>query len=253
MLFTDSVCVGIDTTGGRKAFTYAALDQDLNVIALADAELEEVTAFLGSQKLATVAVNAPSHVNTGLVKKNLQNQSRTPHLLRGVDMRVAEYELRERGIAIVGTGSNEMLCPSWIQVGFALYNRLSKLGFKPYADEGGSHRWLETHPHACFCVLLGHTPLPKPTLEGRLQRELILFEQGVRIKDPMIFYEEITRHKLMNGILPIELVHLPEQLDALVAAFTAWWATVKHGGITQVGNKQEGIIALPGLSLKEKY
>ena len=253
MLFTDSVCVGIDTTGGRKAFTYAALDQDLNVIALADAELDDVTAFLVGQKSATVAVNAPSHVNTGLVRKNLEKQSLTPHLLRGVDMRVAEYELRERGIAIGGTGSREMLCPAWVQVGLTLYGRLSKLGFKPYPDQDESHRWLETHPHACFCVLLGHAPLPKPTLEGRLQRELILFEQGVRIKDPMIFYEEITRHKLMNGILPVELVHLPEQLDALVAAFTAWWATVKHGGITRVGNKQEGIIVLPGPSLKEKY
>jgi hypothetical protein len=253
MLFTDSVCVGIDTTGGRKAFTYAALDKDLNVIALADGELDEVAAFLGGQKSAMVAVNAPSHVNTGLVRKNLEKQSLTPHLLRGVDMRVAEYELRERGIAIGGTGSKEMLCPAWIQVGFDLYGRLTKLGFKPYPDDGESHLWLETHPHACFCVLLGHTPLPKPTLEGRLQRELILFEQGVRIKDPMIFYEEITRYKLMNGILPVELVHIPEQLDALVAAFTAWWAMVKHGGITYVGNKQEGIITLPSPLLKEKY
>ena len=57
----------------------------------------------------------------------------------------------------------------------------------------------------------------------------------------------------MNGILPMEIVHLPEQLDALVAAFTAWWAAVKHGGITQVGIKQEGIITLPRPSLKERY
>jgi hypothetical protein len=168
-------------------------------------------------------------------------------------MRVAEYELREHGIAIGGTGSREMLCPGWVQVGFALYRKLSKLGFRPYPEEGESHQWLETHPHACFCVLLGHSPLPKPTLEGRLQRELILFEQGVRIKDPMIFFEEITRHKLMNGVLPLDLVHLPEQLDALVAAYTAWWAVEKHGKITRLGNKQEGIITLPGLLLKEKY
>jgi len=31
-----------------------------------------------------------------------------------------------------------------------------------------------------------------------------------------------------------------------VAAFTAWWATVKHGGITRVGQQAGGIIVLPG-------
>jgi hypothetical protein len=253
MLFTDSVCVGIDTTSGRKAFTYAALDRDLNLMALADAEMEEVAAFLGGQSSATVAVNAPSHVNAGLVRKNLEKQSLTPHQLRGVEMRAAEYELRGRGIALSGTGSREMLCPAWIQVGFAMYRRLSKLGFKPYPDEGESHQWLETHPHACFSVLLGRCPLPKPTLEGRLQRELILFEHGVRIRDPMNFFEEITRHKLMNGMLPLELVHYPEQLDALVAAYTAWLAVEKPAELTRLGNKQEGFITLPAPLLKEKY
>jgi hypothetical protein len=253
MLFTDSVCVGIDTTSGRKAFTYAAVDRDLNLIALAEAELEEVAAFLSGQRSAAVAVNAPSHVNTGLVRKNLERQSLTQHQLRGVDMRVAEYELRERGIAVSGTGSREMLCPAWVQVGFALYRKLSKLGFKPYPDEGGSYQWLETHPHACFSVILGRCPFPKPTLEGRLQRELILFEHGLRIRDPMNFFEEITRHKLMNGILPLELVHYPEQLDALVAAYTAWLAVEKPAGLTRLGNKQEGFITLPSPLLKEKY
>jgi hypothetical protein len=253
MLFTDSVYVGIDTTGGRKAYTYAALDPDLNLIALGDAELEDVSAFLGGQKSITVAVNAPSHVNIGLVRKNLEKLSLTQHHLRGVDMRVAEYELREHGIAIGGTGSREMLCPAWVRVGFDLHRKLSKLGFKPYPLQGYSHQWLETHPHASYCVLLGHSPLPKPTMEGRLQRELILFEQGVKIKDPMIFFEEITRHKLMKGILPLELIHLPEQLDALVAAYTAWWAVEKPGEIMQLGNEREGIITLPSASLKEKY
>lgn len=253
MLFTDSVYVGVDTASGHKTFTYAALDRDLNLIALADAEMEEVMAFLGGQKSATVAVNAPSHVNSGLVRKKLEQQSLTPHQLRGVDIRVAEHELRERGMAVSGTGAREGLCPAWVQVGFALYRKLSNLGFKSYPEESASHQWLETHPHACFCVLLGRSPLPKPTLEGRLQRELILYERGVRIKDPMIFFEEITRYKLMNGILPLELVHLPEQLDALVAAYTAWLAMEKPAELTRIGNQEEGFIILPVPSLREKY
>ena len=253
MLFTDSAYVGVDTTSGHKAFTYAALDRELNLIALAEAEIGDVTAFLGGQKKATVAINAPSHVNAGLVRKNLEKHTLPSHQLRGVELRVAEYELRERGIVVGATSSRPILCPAWVQIGFELYARLSKLGFKPYPDELAAHQWLETHPHACFCVLLGRSPLPKPALEGRIQRALALFERGVRIKDPMTFFEEITRHRLLNGILPSELMYLPEQLDALAAAYTAWLATEKPTELTRLGNKQEGFIILPTATLKEKY
>ena len=253
MLFIDSVFVGIDPTSGHKSFTYAALDRGLNLVALGEGEIDDVMAFLGGQESAIVAVNAPSHVNHGLVRKNLEKQSLTPHVLRGVDVRVAEHELRERGIAVSGTGARESLCPAWVQVGFALYRKLSKMGFKSYPEEGASHQWLETHPHAAFCVLLGESPLQKSTLEGRLQRELILYENGVRIKDPMDFFEEVTRHKLIRGILPMELVRLPEQLDALVAAYTAWMSAEKPNEVTRIGNKQEGLIVLPASPLKEKY
>lgn len=253
MLFTGSVFVGIDPTSGHKSFAYAALDRGLNLVALGDGEMEDVLAFLGGQQSAAVAINAPSHVNHGFVRKNLEKQSLNPHMLRGVDMRVAEHELRQRGISVSGTGARESLCPAWVQAGFALYGKLSKIGFKSYPAEGASHQWLETHPHAAFCVLLGESPLQKSTLEGRLQRELLLYENGVRIKDPMDFFEEVTRHKLMHGFLPMELVRPPEQLDALVAAYTAWLAIEKPNDVTRIGHKQEGFITLPAALLKEKY
>ena len=69
MIFTDSVYVGVDPTSGRKDFTYAALDSDLNLVALTDVDTDELVAFLGGQKSVVVEVNAPSHVNRGLVKK----------------------------------------------------------------------------------------------------------------------------------------------------------------------------------------
>lgn len=253
MLFTDPVFVGVNPASGHKSFTYAALDRGLNLVALSGGEMEDVTAFLGGQSSAMVAVNAPSHVNHGLVRKNLEKQSLTPHQLRGVEMRVAEHELRKRGIAVSGTGARESLCPAWVQAGFALYGKLSKMGFKSHPEEGAPYQWLETHPRAAFCVLLGESPLQKKTLEGRLQRELLLYERGVRISDPMDFFEEVTRHKLMRGILPMELVRLPEQLDALVAAYTAWLAAEKPTDVTRIGHKQEGFITLPAALLKEKY
>ena len=96
-------------------------------------------------------------------------------------------------------------------------------------------------------------PLSKPTLEGRLQRKLLLYERGVGLKDPMDFFEEITRHRLVRGILPLELVYTPEQLDALVAAYTAYMAATKPEEILFIGAKEEGRIALPVGELKERY
>jgi predicted nuclease with RNAse H fold len=254
MIFTDSVYVGVDPTSGRKDFTYAALDRELNLVALADADIDDMTAFLGGHKSAVVAVNSPSRVNRGLVKRKFEKSSLTSgQAFRGVDMRLVEYELRTHGISVTGTPSREELCPAWMQVGFAFYRKLSKMGFKIYGTEDATHHWLETHPYACFCALLDQVPFPKPTLEGRLQRQLKLYDKGLRITDPMDFFEEITRFKLMKGILPTDVLYSPDQLDVLVAAYTAWLAVNRPGEVTEVGDISEGQMLLPVSELKEKY
>lgn len=253
MLFTESTFIGIDPTSSRRAFTYAALDRDLNLVALADGEMEDVTAFLAAQKSATVAVNAPAGVNRGLVRAKMKKEMLTPHQIRGAEYRMAELILREHGIAVSGTPANAAVCPAWMQVGFELYRKLGKLGFKKFPDTDSPHQILETNPHAGYCVLLNDAPLPKPTLEGRLQRQLILYERGVQIKDPMDFFEEITRHKMIKGVWPMELLYLPEQLDALLAAFTAWLAVNRPAQISSIGDPKEGVIVLPDGELKGKY
>jgi hypothetical protein len=168
-------------------------------------------------------------------------------------MRLVEYELRERGISVSPTSSRPETCAAWMQMGFDFYRKLEGMGFKPYPSENASHLWLETNPHAAYCALLGQLPLPKPTLEGRLQRQLVLFEQNMGIKDPMEFFEEITRHRLLKGGLPTEFIYTAEELDALVAAYTAYLAASQPGEVLRVGNKQEGEIVLPVSGLKETY
>jgi hypothetical protein len=261
MLFTDSVYVGIDPASGRKSFTYAALDRQLNLVALADGEMEDLTAFLGAQRSAVVAVNAPSGVNRGLVRKKMEGESLTPglHQVRGAELRLAEHELRLRGMAVSGTPARVDLCPAWMQAGFQLYAKLSGLGFKQLSNVKApspplpNYQWLETHPHACFCVMLEQSPLPKPTLEGRLQRQLVLHDRGLRIKDPMDFFEEITRFKLVKGILPIDSIYPAEMLDVLVAAYTAWFAANQPDQVIFIGSLDEGQIVLPAKELKTKY
>ncbi|MFH1906691.1 MAG: DUF429 domain-containing protein [Chloroflexota bacterium] len=267
--FSDGVLVEIMAADGE--FTHLILEFLDGLLADRSAtagELDEVLAFVGGQEAATVAVNAPSAPNLGLVKKKLEAQSLTPgngsptsgyHYPRGVDMRMAEHELRQRGILVSPTPARAESCPEWTQLGFMLYRKLAGMGFEPYpadrvgAAQNATHQWLETHPHAAFCALLGQLPLSKPTLEGRLQRKLLLYERGVGLKDPMDFFEEITRHRLVRGILPLELVYTPEQLDALVAAYTAYVAANKPDEILFIDAREEGRIALPVGELKERY
>jgi hypothetical protein len=253
MIFTDSVFVGVDPTSARRSFTYAALDREANLVALADGELEDILAFLAAQKSVRVAINAPSNVNLGLVRAKLKQEAPAPHQIRGAEFRLAEYELREHGIVVSGTPARAELCPAWMQSGFELHRKLEKIGFQKYPQKDAPHQVLETHPHACFCVLTGQLPLSKPTLEGRLQRQLILFERGMHIKDPMDFFEEITRYKMMKGIFPTELIYPAEMLDALVAAYTARLTVNQPDDVSLIGDPQEGQIVLPVSEIKSKY
>ena len=222
-------------------------------MALSEGELDDVVAFLVGQKSAAVAINAPSSVNRGLVREMMKKSMLTPHQVRGAEIRLAEYELRGRGIAVTGTPASVGVSPAWMQVGFSLYRRLEKLGFRKYPSDDAQFQVLETHPYACYCVMIGGAPLPKPSLEGKLQRQLLLYERGVCIKDPMEFFEEITRHKMTKGIWPMEMLYQPEQLDAMVAAYTAWLAVNKKDQVSALGDENEGLIFLPAKELKEKY
>lgn len=243
--------IGIDPTAGRHAFTYAAFDRDFHLVTLAAGELDELLEYLQSQREALVAVNAPPHPNLGLVREKMTGQS--SHHLRGADTRLAEYELRQRGIAIPPTPSRVEFCAAWTQMGFGLHEKLDELGFSPFPGGKAACQRLETNPHAVFCALLGQIPLPKPTLEGRLQRQLALHEQGAGISDPMDFFEEITRHKFLRGILPMEYIYASDELDALAAAYTAWCVANRPDEITIVGEKMEGQIVIPVKELIEQY
>ena len=248
------IFIGIDPSGGRSPFNYAILDQDCSLQELRAGDVEDVLAIIRGQKAAIVAVNAPSSPNMGFVRTKMEKQARTASShLRGLEMRLAEQILREHGINLSPTPARKELCPAWMQMGFALYQELSKEGYEPYPAAETSRHWLETHPHAAFCTLLERVPLPKPTLEGRLQRQSVLHTRGLEIKDPMDFFEEITRHKLLVGNLPMEFIYLPEELDALAAAYVAFLSGTQPDQVIAVGNEQEGRVVLPCNKLLDHY
>ena len=253
MLFDTQTFIGVDPSGGRKPFTYAAFDLQGRLLTLADGEMDDVLAFLGGQQAALVAVNAPPRPNSGLVRETRQSLPLLHQPGRALDMRLAEHNLREHGINVAATPARREYCSGWVQAGFDFYRRMAELGYLPHSEEKPARSWIETHPQACFAVLLGHSPLSRTSLEGRLQRQLILYEQGLRIRDPMDFFEELTRHKLLKGNLPLELLYTPEQLDALTAAHTAWLLGTKPLETSLLGDPDEGQLTLPARDLKAKY
>ncbi len=255
MLFDTTLFIGVDPSGGRQPFTYAALDQSGKLAATSSGEMDDVLAFISGQPSVFVAVNSAPRPSQGLVRQEDIRQSLPPlHISgRSLDMRLAEHQLRQHGINISMTPARKELCSNWVQTGFDFYQRIKSLGFQPFPTLDASHQWLETHPHACFCSLLGQNPLPRTLLEGRLQRQLILYEQGLVMRDPMDYFEEITRHKLLRGVLPVEQVYSAEELDAIAAAYVAFVACRHPERVLKIGDVEEGQITLPVSQLKEKY
>lgn len=253
-MFTNQVAyIGVDPTAGQKPFTVAALDADLRLLALRQGEMDDVLAFIGGQQSAWVAVCAPRRPNQRVMADPAVRESLSPAPRPGrwTGLRLAEYLLRQRHIFCPHTAAEEQACPAWMQRGFAFYRALEKLGYQAPPAENPL-RCLEVYPHASFCTLLGQVPFPKGTLEGRLQRQLALYEQRLRIPDPMGFFEEITRHRLLQGILP-DVLYSPAELDALAAAFSAWLVDRQPERTLLVGDAMEGQIVLPVNELKRKY
>jgi len=241
----ETLFIGVDIPAGGKLFTYAVLDKYGNLAALQRSGTAETFAFIADRPAVIVAINAPPRPNIGLAhhKKTGKN----------LDMRLAEYQLRERGVKVSMTPSLERNCLPRLQAGFDFHQRFEGLGFSPFPTSGAARQQLETHSHAVFCALLGQTPFPRTSLEGRQQRQLALYEQRLGIRDPMEFFEEITRHKLLKGILPLDHIYTPNELDALAAAYTAYIAGRYPARISSLGDAQEGRIFLPVTDLKDKY
>jgi hypothetical protein len=255
MFSANTTFIGIDPTAGQRPFTYAALDSNLNLLALGKGSLDDVLAFSAGQRRAYAAVCAPQRPNQGVMDQDevRQSLSPVPRPGRWKNLRMAEYLLRQYNLLIPQTPADDSRCPGWMKMGFSLYRRLEALGYCPFPSPEAELQYLEVYPHAAFAALLGLTPFPKNTLEGRIQRQLVLHDQEMDIPDPMRLFEEITRYRLLQGRLPLEELYSQEELDALVAAYTAWLAAAHPEKTTCLGHPEEGQIVLPVAGLKPRY
>jgi hypothetical protein len=255
MLFNNALYIGIDPAGEGRPLTFAALDHNLEIVSLKRAELRDVLAFIGTQKEAFVAVNGPRCPNQGLMDNEEYRQSLNPIPSPGrwTNFRVAEYVLYQHNIRIPHTDVDPGNCQGWMRVCFTIFKNLADFGYQEYPRDDTPQQFMEVYPYAAYTVLLGNLPFQKKTLEGRLQRQVLLYSKSVEVPNAMRVFEEITRHRLLKGILPLERLFSPEELDAIVAAYTAWYAAGEPGQPVQVGDAREGKITLPCPVLESKY
>jgi hypothetical protein len=240
--------IGIDVAIAHPMFAYVALDGAQKLMAVGSGHLEEILAFCAGQTHALAAINAPISPNHGLMKHQAPHEKLPPGSKANdfTNLRQGEFELITRGVASVQhTPSRPEKCPAWMRRGFLLYGRLKDLGYCLHPDENSARQYFETHAEAAFQALIGQTLLNSETLEGRLQRQLILHEKDLPVSDPMDFFEEITRHKLIHGILPLQNIFSSNELNALIAAYTAWLVINQPQDLTKLGDPQEGLIYLP--------
>lgn len=243
-----TTCIGIDIAPSRRPFSYAALDNNKRLLALGQCQVLEVLAFTSGQERALIALNAPFQPNQGLMQQDeiRARFSPRPKANRWTDLRLAEYELHTTGITVPHTPAREKDCHGWQRHGFTLAENFSSYGYQQYsASEGAPRQMLETQTDAIFHLVTGNEPAEDRSLEGRLQRQLLLHEHDMPVIDPMDLFEEITRFRLLKGELAVNDVLSTGELNALMAAWMAWLAVNEPEKIQKFGAAEEGEIFLP--------
>ncbi len=238
--------VGITAISALKRFYYAALDAEKQLLSLGQGSMDDAIAFTAGLNNAWVGVNLPARPSLGLLSREEIKQKQSSLFPgRPANMRMAEFELLCLGVRVPHTPGADQRCPKWISQGFDLHHRLEKIGYQSYPAGESEKQRVETQSEAVFQALLGGTIYPSGTLEGRLQRQLGLIQAGMDLPDPMDFFEEITRHRLLHGKLPFEKVYEQGELDALAAAHSCWLAYNQPEQVQLLGVPEEGQVLIP--------
>jgi hypothetical protein len=249
MAFNPLAYVGINISSGHRSYTMAALDVDLHLQAISQGEEMEVLGYCAGLSSVLVTVNAPPHPNSGLMNDPEFCKSLTPppHAGRRINMRVAEYEARLHGLSVPRAPATIEDSPVWMRKGYDLYDSLGNLEYQPFPSDASTRQWIESQAETFFYALMGVIPFEANSLEGRIQRQLVLYDRQLPVSDPMDFFEEVTRYRLLHSILPVEKIFSFQELNALAMAYAGWLAINKPQQIIRLGAPEEGQFAVPVL------
>jgi predicted nuclease with RNAse H fold len=257
MLFSEAKFVGVNSTAGERPMHYAVLDSKLKIHVLGKGDLEMMLALIGGLDDPVVAISAPQKPNTGVMGRASVRRrfNLDPEGTTWGQWRLCEYELRRRNIRLYNTPSEKEESPRWMQNGFSIYQRLKRMGFSMINpdDQVEPRTMIEVQSHTSYTVLLERRPFLKKTLEGRLQRQLALYLEGLDVKNPIEILELINRDHMLRGNLPLDELHSAEELDSLVNAYTASLTMTNPERVSHIGDRREGLIFVPTMALKDFY
>ncbi len=230
--------IGIDVQAGLKPYFYTAINSGLEVIACGHGRLTDVIAYLAGQSSALVAVNGPvclahNSVQIGLFESGDTTESCT---------RLGDRELEADGFHDLALPEHTKKAPLWVERSLELADSLKRL---EYSIEPGARQYFETQSDAAYWLVTGAMPYDSRSLEGRLQRQLLLWEFGLNLKDPMNFLEEFTRFRLRTSQVPLEQILPGHELRAMIAASTAWLLDNHPDRVRHFGTIHAGEIILP--------
>lgn len=239
--------VGIDLSGPRGSVTCAVLDDTHRIQFRGELTAQALKDKLAESSIAIAAVTSPIVLNEGLMadEGNRKILTPPPPQNRYTNLRVCEYELIARGFTTTRTSSTYEDCSPALQRAMRFSSELAALGFQRWPAPGVERQLMEVHPDSAYAQLLGAKLNSAKSIEGRIQRQILLQEERINVRDPMIFFEEVTRHKLRIGQLPENIIYPAPELNALIAAFSAWSAYTNPTGVTRLGDVSEGCIILP--------
>ncbi len=236
--------LGIDVQAIQKPYFYYALNDSLEILACGHGRLGDVLAYLAGQSSALVAVNGPIYldrsegtvVQGGLFDKEQSNP--------GANHRTGDAALTARGFPSIPNLHEGKKLQLWVERSLELTAGIRQLGYEE-SNFGKPRVFFETQSDAAYWMATGSLPYDSRSLEGRLQRQLLLFEFGFDVKDPMSFLEEFTRYRLRTSQIPMNQIMPAHELRALISAATAWLADRRPESVDHLGDVSMGEIILP--------
>lgn len=233
--------IGIDTNSRPPYYHLIAIDSQLNCLSELTGDWEYLYSLLAKSDKAIIAINAPLSMNTGyLTQSNLPKR----HPGRWPNCRRVEYDLLQLGAPVYSTPKDPRKMPASLSRGFAISRQLIDLGFALFTNKQ-EKSFIEVPADAAFWSITQGEMIDQNQLLGRIQRQMILYERGFPVPDPMAFFEEITRFKIKMGNIPRDFVLTPSQLNARMAAYTAQQLWKNPESVAKLGYQQEGFLYLP--------
>lgn len=233
--------VGIEPLATSNGFSFVSLDDSLSLLAIGEGTLKDVFSFLIGQKMVKVAIHGPAFLGTSH-SAGLDHQMQD--ICPAKEYRTCEVQLWQKKIPCEFTAAKLGRLSALSRLGYQLIQTLQQYEFSFSNPSAMQRSLIETCPAACYHQLL-NTAIQEEPLLWRFQHQLILHKLHLPVQDPMIFFEEITRHKLLMGKMSLENILIPEEMNAMVSAYTAWLSHYHPEKVTAWGDESDGFLVLP--------